>query len=505
MVSPDKFTDTGAGILIGSRNFTRYGYADYLAENRAWDVVFRTWPGTQRFLLSGDPATYAGYGRCASFCGASGVELFEPLGFKGRCGSGLPGGRCAYADASLNPRYDFEKYRYTYRLWGRLGYNPDAHPEVWRRALRQEFGAAANEVENALASASRVLPLFTLAHGPAVSCTSYWVEIYSNIPIAKTDVEHPFPEVPDPKVFGNVTSFDPQLFQSGFQCGDALVEGRTTGRYSPLEVAQWLEDLAESAATALDKARRQLGATASKPAFRRIEEDVLIERGLALFFAGKLRSAVLWRIYERSGLRPAAQASIARLEAAREAWVAMAERAKTVYQPNITYGSRWTQGHWMDRIALIDEDVADLKQRLTTAASPDPAIDPATAQRALEIATSKPARPVLEAKHTPGKTFRSGQSLAITLSCAKAAPKRVILWYRHVDQAERWQSVELTRSGDAFQGEIPASYTAKRFPLQYYFEVEVGPAEATFVPRLAADFASVPYYIVRSRTVNAGI
>ena len=95
----------------------------------------------------------------------------------------MPGGRLAYADASLNPRYDFEKYRYTYRLWGRLGYNPDTNPEVWRRALRQEFGAAALAVEQALAPASRVLTLFTLVHAPSADCVRYWPEIYTSIPI----------------------------------------------------------------------------------------------------------------------------------------------------------------------------------------------------------------------------------------------------------------------------------------------------------------------------------
>ncbi len=50
-------------MLIGNRKFTRDGDADTLAETRNWDVVFRIWPGTQRFLLNGDPALFAGYGR----------------------------------------------------------------------------------------------------------------------------------------------------------------------------------------------------------------------------------------------------------------------------------------------------------------------------------------------------------------------------------------------------------------------------------------------------------
>ena len=51
--------------------------------------------------------------------------------------------------------------------------------------------------------------------------------------------------------------------------------------------------------------------------------------------------------------------------------------------------------------------------------------------------------------------------------------------------------------GHDFQGEIPAAYTAKRYALQYYFEIETGPAEATLFPPLAADLANVPYYVVR--------
>src|SRR5205814_400913 len=85
----------------------------------------------QRLLLWGDPAMAAAYSRAAGFCGSAGLELFEPLSFKGRKGSGLPGGRDAYADAALRPPGgDFEKYAYTYRVWGRFLYQPDAAPEV---------------------------------------------------------------------------------------------------------------------------------------------------------------------------------------------------------------------------------------------------------------------------------------------------------------------------------------------------------------------------------------
>src|ERR1035437_9165409 len=93
---------TGAfAVSSGARNFTRYGYGDFYQQNSGIELLYRVWPGTQKHLLWGDPALATGYGRAAHFCGAAGLELMEPLSFKGREGSGHPGGRNAYVDASL--------------------------------------------------------------------------------------------------------------------------------------------------------------------------------------------------------------------------------------------------------------------------------------------------------------------------------------------------------------------------------------------------------------------
>jgi hypothetical protein len=138
-------------VCEGSRPFTRYSYGDFLREDRPYDVVFRIWPGTQRLLLWGDPAMAAGFGRLASLAGTQGLEWAEPLGLKGREGSALPGSRDAYADASLSSADDWAKYAYTFRLFGRLTYNPDSEPETWRRSAHRsaacEAGRGARERE----------------------------------------------------------------------------------------------------------------------------------------------------------------------------------------------------------------------------------------------------------------------------------------------------------------------------------------------------------------------
>ena len=78
-----------AKMTLAARSFTRYGYADFFQQGST-QLLFRLWPGTQRHLLSGDPALAAAFGRTSSFCGAAGLELMEPLTFKGRDGSGAP-------------------------------------------------------------------------------------------------------------------------------------------------------------------------------------------------------------------------------------------------------------------------------------------------------------------------------------------------------------------------------------------------------------------------------
>jgi len=298
-----------------------------------------------------------------------------------------------------------------------------------------------------------------------------------------------------PKLFGNASTFDPQLFHSADESAETLLSGKPSGKYSSLEVAQWLEGLALAAGTSLDQARQQLGAAASEPAFRRIEEDVLIQRGLALFFAGKLRSAVLWQLHVLTGLQATGDASIAAYTGAREAWAKMAARAGTVYRSQISYGGNLTSGHWLDRVPAFDDDIADLRRRLKQPVEVPPNADPTAAKRALQAALAVPVRLHPTAEHVPAKMFVSEQPLPLALSVKEAI--HVTLHYRHVNQAERWVAVVLNRAGDRFTGEIPAAYTAHRFPLQYYFEIQTGPAAATLFPPLAADLANVPYFVVR--------
>ncbi len=496
MLEVEKLVDKGEGLLEGNRKFTRYGYADMLSENRSWEIVYRVWPGTQRFLLSGDPKLFAGYGQIADFCGAAGFEICEPLHFKGRQGKGVTGGRCGYIDPSLNPHYDFEKYDYFFRLWGRMGYNPETKPDVWRRALTNEFGDAALSIENALANVTRVLPLFYLAHGVSANCEVYLPEIYSNSFIAK-ESDWPY-DTKKPKTFGSISPMDPQLFQSPNECGESLINEGNTGKYTPIEVAQWLEDIAEKASENIKKANNILDVNASKPNFRRIEEDVSILIGMAQFFAAKMRSAVLWKIYIESGEPNAAEKSIELYETGITIWSKMAKRAETVYKKNISYGFPSCSGHWMDRIPSFDEDIADLKNRFKNQATQKAKIPAMVTEEAIKQAISRPVRPIVKIGHVPQEFFQESKPLLISLEIENN-PEEVVLHYRHINQSKYWESLVLQKKNTFYVGEIPESYTNYRFALQYYFEIKISSSQATLFPAFDDDLANVPYYVVRRK------
>jgi len=479
------------------RRFLRYGYGDYLREDRKYGILYRIWPGTQRHLLWGDPAMAAGYGHAFGFCGSLGVELCEPLSFKGRMGSGKPGGRNAYSDKSLDPKYDWEKFRYQYRVWGRSIYNPETEPEVWRRYLRRQFQVAAQPMEAALAHASRILPVVTTTHDPSASNNSYWPEMYTNMPIVDPNSSEPYRDTPSPKKFGTVSPLDPQLFTTIEECAEALLSTAGNAKHLSSEVAEWLSELSTTASK--NQVRMtELAVNRSAPEFRRATADIAIQSGIGQFFAWKIRSAILWALYERTSDRTALSEAVSAYRKARQAWAGMAETANKIYASNITYGPNPQMiGHWKDRLPAIDADLADMEKHLTQS-NPAESSDPGRVREAIHAVLAPLRRPRLACKHVVPSHFEPGKPLDVTLSFAEADSRKVNLLYRHVDQGERWRTADMPWRDREYSATIPADYTQSPYPLQYYFEVHRAGAVA-LCPGFGPELSQQPYFVVRRR------
>lgn len=496
--SPNHHDDAKLFSLSGgSRLFTRYGYADFFEAGNPAKILYRLWPGTQRHLISADPEMAAAYGRTAHFCGALGIDLMEPLTFKGREGSGHTGGRCAYADASLNPKYDWEKYEHYYRIWGRKLYDPECDPEAVRRSLKGSFGQGATHLEIALANSSRILALITSAHLASASNHSFWPEIYQNMPIVLGSERSPYPDTPDPKCFGTVSPLDPQIFSTIVDHAQDLLEGRLNPKYSPIEVAQWLEKFTGDSDQSIARAR-SLAKNSNSAAFRRIEEDTLIQNGIGRFFAAKLRSGVLYEIFLETGDVDAGKQALDQYKKARAAWAKMAERASRVYVADVSYGDvPQRRGHWTDRIPGIDTDLAAMERKLQS--QPTASTSTVVAAKAVKRAMATVAKPQVPCHHAPPDSFSPGQELPLTLQVDAQAGLTARLYYRHVNQAERWMSLEMSKMHGGFHSAIPADYTNSKFPLEYYFALEQANEYAWIHPGFNATLSTQPYYAISYR------
>jgi hypothetical protein len=354
-------------------------------------------------------------------------------------------------------------------------------------------------IESSLAGASRILPLLTSAHLDSASNHDLWYEMPTNMPIVQGSEPSPYGDTPAPKIFGTVSPLDPQMFSTVVEYTGALLADQPSVKYSPIEVAQWIEDCTTASRAALDEARRG-SRSRSSPEFRRIEEDVLIQIGLGAFFAHKLRSAVLFEIWQQTGDAEAGTLATAQYQTARDAWAAMAARAARVYRSNVSYGGvPKRRGHWSDRVAGIDTDLAAMRAKVQGA----PAAMPAgrNIAKAMRAATSRISWPSEQCVHTPPDLFPPGQPLSLSLRIAPPTERlsSVSLCYRHVNQAERWKSVALSGQDGHFSGAISAEYTDSEYPLQYYFELKDEDGSAWLYPGFNKTLSNQPYFAVYKR------
>jgi hypothetical protein len=112
-------------------------------------------------------------------------------------------------------------------------------------------------------------------------------------------------------------------------------------------------------------------------------------------------------------------------------------------------------------------------------------------------ALGRPVREAIACSHSVPARLRPGQPLELGIAPAKRVAT-VRLYYRHVDQAERWESVEMTAAGPRWRAAVPGAYTAGTYPIEYYFELRESPAKATLHPGFGVGRANQPYFVVRA-------
>jgi hypothetical protein len=266
-----------------------------------------------------------------------------------------------------------------------------------------------------------------------------------------------------------------------------LLAGKPSHRCTPLDVADWLEGMAEGCERALTEARsaRDWG----RAEVQRIMTDVTILAGMARHFAEKFRAACWAELFVATKASALIEPMIDHARRAVLAWEGIAAVSRDVYHDDITYGPQsWLRGSWHERLPEMRAELLDLEAIRGLGGTESVATD---AKTEAAIAALRARRPVqAEPIDIGGGRFAAGETVAVSIVAeADAAP---VLHYRHINQAERWRSVVMERRGDRFGAEIPADYTASDFHLQYFVSFSRD-GESVLVPGLADDLANEPY------------
>ena len=440
-------------------------------------------------------------GRAFGAHGADGVEYMEPLSFKGRKGSGLPGGRDAYRDASLRaaPRRLAQVRVHVPALGPARLRARTQRPRRGAGAAAASTATAAEAIESGLARASRILPLVTqraLSRRPPTTTTGP----RCTATCRSSTSAHPgsYSDTPAPKVFGAVSSLDPQLFASVDEYADALAARRAAGARS--RRSRWRASStlwAESSAADLARADAPARATAAIRATGASRSTVAIAAGIGRFFARKLRAGVL----SASTTAPATRAPATRRSpsTARPGRLGRVRRSgpAQAYVADVTFGfDAHLRGHWQDRLAAIDRDIAAVEARRRGALAAG-GVDQATLERAVAavLVAGCPGRRS-QSSTPPPVDFRPGE--AITLSFRVSSGADAVRLLSPAPQPGRRPGAELetARDGEWWRAAVPADDTHSPYPIQYYLALRSAQGFALW-PGFAADFTGQPYRVVR--------
>lgn len=494
------------GLSLHSRSGTRYSYGDLLNEDREHDVIYRIWPGTQKLLAWGDPLFAAAYAKASRFCGSLGIEVMEPLSFRGRRGSGLVGdtARSGYRDdVELPWTEDWEKYADTYEIWGRALFGPStARASTALGPVASGEGAPSQpevdgrrHVRAAIALSSRILPLVTSAHLPSAACVHYWPEIYTMAPISRKREEtaaNPYRgDTLAPARLGTVSAVDPAVFSSAREFAEAHLAARADGRYSPLDVADFLDDLAEGAASEAQSAREDLGLDAGD-SLRLSDAEALA--GLGRFFARLMRAAVAYELFELTNIGGHLAEAARLFEDAIANFAKLAADLDRLYVRDLAFGEvPEGRGAWSDRLPAMREELAQLQAELAELApeagnGPTPGLPEVLERRLVPLTGELTA--VLSSS-SPG-----GLEVCLELAPSDSAKEvaQATLCYRSVNQFATYEHCVMERTGPwRFRGVIPPEVLAKPYAVQYFCELAASDGRAARLPGLGPSLVEVPY------------
>ncbi len=470
----------------------RHGYADLLRYPQRYKMQWQLWSGgTTRVLLWGDPDYARRFAGSTHIYDGSGFEVNEMLATKM---ASHPHEMKPFE--LLKPAYrsydwEFERYWHFFQVFGRLGYNPNTPPEVWRKEFEQRFGKeTAPYVEQALHRASRVLPMAQAYNFP-----------YNRFPTTRGWVEKQRRE--DLPAYAKAEPSDTEQFLSLEEAARNLLEGKDSAKRHPLRTSQWFAQVSADVLRLVGEAEKRVGKGHNKE-FNSTMVDLKILANLALYHSRRIHAGLSYALFKQAQDANALDDAIAHEGLAIQAWEKLVEAAGDVYNDNLMMGlpSSGLAGHWKD-------ELVELKKGLKALQLERESFPPAATQNNASVArflTRKPAPgnddepPTLT--HQPVTSAPAEKPLTITAEVRDpSGVKSVRLRYRSVNQYQDYRTLEMTPTGkrDQYRGVIPAEHVLAKWDLMYFIEVIDGSGNGKIYPDLERE---TPYVVVRLQREN---
>ncbi len=330
----------------------RHSYADLLSYPRRYDMLWRLWAhGTTKFMLWGSPEFARRFAQSTRLYNGVGFDLYEPLAMKMGYKLGLHEDP-AYDLLSKDHQYydwEFERYWHYYQSFGRMGYNLDTSPGIFKAEFENRFGEQAGSfVEKAYASASGILPRIVAYATDDLSAGHTWPE------------KQRWEDLPE---YIHVRPSDTAQFLGIEEAARFHLAGGSSPKISPNKNSRWFADTSEEVLRLAAQAEKNIGDAKNKE-FISTMIDMKVLAYLAAYHSRRLNAGTSFALFEQSADLNALDDAIAHESDAIETWKKIVEITDGVYPDNIIMGrAPRMSGSWKTELEALEKGLRELEQR----------------------------------------------------------------------------------------------------------------------------------------------
>ena len=476
----------------------RYSYADMLRKPKKYDVIYRLWNyGSTNLFLWGEADYVRRFARSCSLSGSAGFQVNAPLSLKyGHELSHITPWRI-FKDPELNgDTWEEERFWLWYTLFGRIGYNIHANPEIWESEFEKRFGGEQGMLmEQALALSSRIVPLITTVHMPVHPSLRYWTELNTGWALfAENNLNRMESyDFYDQITYGSTEPSDHGLFYGIDEYAhDVCTAHRAQGKYTPRQYASWLEELGTEVLRKTE-AVRAAGADGLSAEAKAACIDMTMTARLGLYHAHKIRCACALACWRETGDKQYLPVCHDECNAMTAEWKTLSALGDEAYYHDLDFSSAGTltrRGTWSDLTIELERDRASIDAILAEQGAADDSAPPPVQEKVpAEINADFP------------KQAKAGQPLVITAETAgpvqpAAAP---VLHYRDVNQtAGEFRTLTMEKRDGGYTATIPAADVTADFDLMAYITVQDVGGDCTLFPGVWHPRYPYPYAVIET-------